>query len=74
MTLDEFAAITGNVIADQGFDGFQPTACLPERREVRTLAGFPDDEDPEDSVLEWAAVLAGEQEFLVAFKTNASHF
>jgi hypothetical protein len=74
MTPDEFAAITENAIADEGFDGFQPTACFPERREVRTLAGFPEDEDPEQPVLEWAADLAGDEEFLVAFKIDASHF
>jgi hypothetical protein len=75
MEIEEFASITRNVIAESGFDDFLPTACFPERREVRTLAGFPDDEDPERPVLEWAQGHAvGPEEFLVAFKVDASHF
>ena len=39
------------------------------------MVGFPDDEDPEKPVLEWAEGLAvGHEEFLVAFKVDASHF
>lgn len=75
MKIEEFAAVTQDVIAKNGFNGFQPTACFPERRELRTLADFPDDEDPEQPVLEWAGKLAvGAKEFLVAFKIDASHF
>jgi hypothetical protein len=75
MTLDEFAAITKRVIARDGFDEFQPTACFPSRREVKTLAGFPADIEPETPVLEWAAKSAGDaEEFLVAFKTDDGHF
>ena len=75
MNTDEFAAITQNVIAANGFDDFQPAACFPERRAVRTLARFPSDEDPELPSLEWAVGIAkAEEEFLVAFKCDASHF
>src|SRR5262249_15322628 len=75
MEIEEFASIARNIIAENGFDGFLPTACFPERREVRALAGFPDDEDPEKPVVEWAEGLAvGHEEFLVAFKVDASHF
>ena len=75
MEIEEFASITRNVIAESGFDDFLPTACFPERRELRALTGLPDDEDPEKPVLEWAEGLAvGPEEFLVAFKVDASHF
>ena len=75
MTLDEFATITQRVIARDGFDEFQPTACYPARREVKTLAGFPPDLAPEEPVIEWAARSAtADEEFLVAFKTDDSHF
>jgi hypothetical protein len=75
MEIEEFATITQSVIAENGFDDFQPTACFPHRRELRTLAGFPDDEDPEQPVLEWAAEIAAEaKEYLVAFKIDVSHF
>jgi hypothetical protein len=74
MKIEEFAAITQDVITENGFDDFQPTACFPERRELRTLAGFPDDEEPEQPVLEWAGELAEGEEFLIAFKVDESHF
>jgi hypothetical protein len=75
MTLDQFAEMTRRVIADQGFDEFQPTACFPERRHVKSLAGLPDDIDPEQPVLEWAMNSADEnEEFLVAFKIGDNHF
>jgi hypothetical protein len=75
MNTDEFATITQNVIAANGFEDFQPTACFPKRRAVRSLAGFPSDEDPELPALEWATGVAHPgEEFLVAFKCHASHF
>ena len=75
MTLDEFAATTQRVIASDGFDEFQPTACYPDRREIKALAGFPPDLEPEVPVLAWAARSASEgEEFLVAFKTDPKHF
>jgi hypothetical protein len=75
MTTDEFAIITQRVIARDGFDEFQPTACYPARREVKVLAGFPPHVDPEAPVLEWAAKSAIlEEEFLVAFKSGLNQF
>ena len=75
MTTDEFAAITQLVIARDRFDDFQPTACYPARRHMKTLAGLPADLEPEGPVLEWAArsIELGE-EFLVAFKIDPTHF
>ncbi|HKY29319.1 MAG TPA: hypothetical protein VJM12_15370 [Pyrinomonadaceae bacterium] len=75
MQIDEFATITLNVIRKQGFDGFQPTVCFPERREVRALAGVPEHEAHESIALRWAANLAKPgEEYLVAFKHSASEF
>lgn len=75
MTTDEFAEITQCVIAEDGFDEFQPTACYPARRHIQALAGFPTDLAPEGPVLEWAGQSAGSnEEFLVAFKVDPTHF
>jgi hypothetical protein len=75
MTLDQFAEITKGVIANQGFDEFQPTACFPEQRHVKSLEGMPADVEPEEPVFEWASNSAGDdEEFLVAFKTGKRQF
>jgi hypothetical protein len=75
MKIEKFAAITRNVIRNQGFDGFQPTVCFPEREEVRALAGVPEDEAHEPIALRWAAELAKpDEEYLVAFKHSAVEF
>ena len=75
MTVDQFAALTQRVIASQGFDEFQPTACYPGRQEVVALAGLPPDVEPEPAVLAWAAKRAKRQELhFVAFKTGPAKF
>ncbi len=75
MQLEQFATITRKVIQDQGFDGFQPTVCFPERKDIRALAGVPADEAHETIALDWAANLAEPgEEFLVAFKHSATEF
>lgn len=75
MTAEEFALITQRIIEKEGFSDFQPTACYPTRREVKTLAGLPDDIDPENPVIGWAAESAdSEEEFLVAFKISNTVF
>jgi hypothetical protein len=75
MGLDQFAEVTRRVIAKDGFEEFQPTACYPQRAVVRCLTGLPADIDPEEPVLEWAgkAAIDGEP-FLVAFKIDDSRF
>ncbi len=75
MTPSDFAAITQRVVAEQGFQEFQPTACFPSRRELRALAGVPADEDIRKIVIEWAKGIADpDEEFLVAFKTSDNTF
>jgi hypothetical protein len=74
MTLDEFAAVTQRVIADHGFEDFQPTAAYPGRRHIRGGANFPA-AVPEAHVLLWATEeMRDGEEFLVAFKVDDSHF
>ena len=74
MTLDEFATVTRRVIANQGFEDFQPTALYPARDHIRGGDAFPR-AVPESHVLRWAAEGARqEEEFLVAFKLDDSHF
>ena len=75
MQIEQFATMTRNVIHDQGFDGFQPTVCFPERKDIRALAGVPADEAHEPIALDWAVNLAKPgEEFLVAFKHSATEF
>jgi hypothetical protein len=75
VTTDEFANITQRVIGLDGFAEFQPTACYPARRHIKTLAGLPPNLKPETPVLEWAGSSAEpNEEFLVAFKVDPTHF
>lgn len=75
MQIEQFAAITRNVIGNQGFEGFQPTVCFPERKDVRALAGVPENEDHEPIALRWAEELAEDgEEYLIAFKYSATEF
>ena len=75
MTLDEFATITQRVIARDGFDGFQPTACIPSRRELTVLAGVPPNVDIEAAATSWAVKKAGTgEEVLVAFPISSTQF
>ena len=62
------------MIASDGFDAYLPTACYPERRVLRVLEDVPD-EELESIALEWAlSRQEGDEEVLVAFKVDASHF
>ena len=75
MTIEQFAALTQNVIAANGFDDFLPTACYPGRREVTALEGLPPDVEVGPAVLKWAAKRAKRGELhLVAFKSSPSEF
>lgn len=75
MTLDEFAKLTQRIIARDGFDGYLPTACFPERREIAVLEGVPTDANVEGAALQWARRKArADEEVLVAFKIDSSHF
>jgi len=75
MKIDEFALITRNVIASNGFDDFVPVACYPERSEIRALTDLPEDIDLETGILNWAAHHATKgEEYLVAYKSGASEF
>ena len=75
MTIKQFAAMTQNVIAENGFDDFLPTACYPKRQEVAALQGLPKDVEVEPAVLAWAAKRAKRGELhLVAFKSGPAEF
>ena len=75
MTTKDFAVITRRVIAKEGFENFQPTACYPERRVVKSLAGLPEDIDSEEAALDWAFQgSVNDEEFLVAFKISDDSF
>lgn len=75
MTIEEFAEVTQAVIARDGFAGFLPTVCYPDRQELRSLSGLPAGIDPELAVLRWASKNAQPDElFLVAFKTGPNAF
>jgi hypothetical protein len=73
--MDAFAGMTRRVIASDGFDAYLPTACYPERRVLRVLEDAPDTKELETIALEWAlSRQEGDEEVLVAFKVDASHF
>lgn len=75
MKPSDFAAITQNIIRNQGFDDFAPVACFPERREIRALADVPEDEDIEATAINWGQSLAKPgEEFLIAFKHSPTEF
>jgi hypothetical protein len=73
--MDAFAGMTRRLIASDGFDRYLPTACYPERRVLRVLEDAPNTERLETIALEWAlSRQEGDEEVLVAFKVDASHF
>ena len=77
MHLEDFAEITQRVIQKDGFDGFLPTLCLPERQHITVLEGVPEDRQPEirSVSLAWARDKATEQEeFLLAFREDEASF
>ncbi len=75
MTLEEFANMTRRIIARDGLDGFQPTACYPQRRNVAVLAGLPPGADVETEALSWALAKSEPgDEVLVAFKVGERDF
>jgi hypothetical protein len=75
MQIEQFVVMTRNVIGEQGFEEFQPTVCFPDRKDIRALAGVPENEGHEPLALRWAAGLAVHgEEYLVAFKHSATQF
>jgi len=74
VTLDEYASITRDVIAQDGFDDHLPTVCLPERRHIAVIEGIPADVDTEVAVLEWCGSNAAGEECLAAVKVDALNF
>ena len=75
MTLDEFATITQRVIARDGFEEYQPTACYPARRHLAVLAGVPPHVDIESASTSWALKNAiSNEEVLVAFRIAPAQF
>jgi hypothetical protein len=75
VTIDEFATITQRVIARDGFDEFQPTACYPARRHIAVLAGVPSEVDIQAVSTSWALKGAKQsEEVLVAFRIAPAQF
>lgn len=77
MRLEDFAKITQRIIQKDGFDGFLPTLCLPERQHITVLEGVPEEKQPEirSISLAWAKDKAtGQEEFLLAFREGGVSF
>ncbi len=75
MTLDEFAELTRRIVGRDGFDDFAPTACFPERQEVRVLDGLPEGVDVEEAARSWALENANSnEEVLIAFRVDPERF
>ena len=74
-TLEQFAEITRNVIASEGFDDYLPTVLYPNRKSLAALEGVPPTVNLEATAVAWATKGAiGDEEFLVAFKVSESSF
>ena len=72
-----FAEITRRVISKDGFDGYLPTLCLPERKHITVLEGIPPEKlgCVREIAIEWAAKKAGpDGEFFLAYKEDAERF
>jgi len=75
MDIATFAEITKRIILKDGFSEFLPTACFPERKEVRVLAGDFETVNSEPVAIKWAMDLAkGNEEFLIAYKSSTTDF
>lgn len=77
MRLEDFAEITLRAIHKDGFHGFLPTLCLPERQHIAVLEGVPEQKqiDIRAVSLTWAKERATEQEeFLLAFREDDVSF
>jgi hypothetical protein len=77
MRLEDFAETTQRVIRKDGFDGFLPTLCLPERDHIAVLEGVPEEKQPHirSISLAWARDKATDQEeFLLAFREDDASF
>lgn len=77
MEIDAFAQITYRVLRSTPFEEYQPTLCLPERKNILTLSGIP--KEKEDQIreisLSWANQKAkAEEEYLIAYREGAKHF
>jgi hypothetical protein len=77
MEIDAFARMTYRVLQSTPFEEFQPTLCLPERRNVLTLSGIPKEEETNmrSIALDWADRKAEpNEEYLMAYRKDAEHF
>ena len=73
--IDQFIAMTHRVIKRDGFEGYQPTLLLPQRKDIRILEGVPEDVDIEAAATNWASrATDAEEDFFLAFKMDANHF
>jgi hypothetical protein len=73
--IDHFIAMTHRVIERDGFEAYQPTLLLPQRKDIRILEGVPADVDIEAAATSWATrATDAEEDFFLAFKTDPNHF
>jgi len=77
MEIEAFAQITYRVLRSTPFAEYQPTLCLPKRKNILSLAGIPKDEESEirSIALDWANEKAEpDEEFLLAYREDTQHF
>jgi hypothetical protein len=73
--LEQFIAMTHNVINEDGFEDYLPTLLLPDQRKVVVLEAELDGDNQESAVYDWVANrVSGQESFLVAFKVDSNHF
>jgi len=77
LNISGFAEITRRVIARDGFDGYLPTLCLPERKNIKVLEGIPESnfDEMRAIALEWADEAANhDEEYFLAYKEDSERF
>jgi hypothetical protein len=77
MEIAAFAEMTYRILKDTPLSEYQPTLCLPEKRQILTLASVSrhDEERVRDIALDWARSTAGQlEEFIVAFRDGDGYF
>jgi hypothetical protein len=73
--IQQFITVTQRFIQRNGFDDYEPTLVLPQRKDIRLLQGVPPDVDMEAAATDWATrATDAEEDFFLAFKTDESHF
>lgn len=76
MTIEDFIAKTQQVIAEDGLDAYLPTLVVETRWdiEIAVLQDAPQDAEIEVVAQDWAAQVAKNHDYVLAFRVDDAHF